>query len=245
MDERIVLAMVWLAVVTAGCGGGDESATEAEGFTAAESTEGDEEPREDGVQIQGLMGTLNPQDVELALEPKMQRFAQCFASRYGDLELVGGHFQMSFRVGRDGGVEWVFPRRSTVGDRETERCLLDVARRTRFRQPRGGDAAEFNWSLDFDPPDDVRPPFNWDAERAGNTLVELGPEVLSQCRPGGVRARYLVTAYVAPGGNVMAAGAAADAPEAAESLECVSQAIREWELPDPGSYPAKITFVLE
>ena len=233
-----------LAAVVAGCGGSSEETESSEGFTAVEPTGGGEE-RDDGVHIQGLMGTVSPEDVQLALEPKMGRFAQCFATRYGDLELLGGHFQMSFRVGRDGSVEWVFPRRSTVGDRATERCLLDVARATRFRSPRGGDAAEFNWSLDFDPPEDVRPPFNWNADNAGDALAELGPDVMSECRPGGLRARYLVTAYVAPGGNVMSAGAAADAPEAAESLDCVSDAVTAWELPDPGSYPAKITFVLE
>jgi hypothetical protein len=232
-----------LAVLGAACGGSSEETETAQGFTAAEPTTGAEE-REDGVQISGLMGTVSAEDVQLALEPKMGRFAQCFATRYGDIELLGGHFQMSFRVGHDGSVEWVFPRRSTVGDRPTERCLLDVARATRFRSPRGGDAAEFNWSLDFDPPEDVRPPFNWNADNAGDALAELGPEVMSQCSPRR-GARYLVTAYVAPGGNVMAAGAAADAPEVADSLDCVSDAVTAWELPDPGSYPAKITFVLE
>ena len=246
MRKHCGWAVLLLAAGVAGCGGGSEGAEESEGFQAAEySGGGEQRSEEEEVQIQGLMGTLNPDDVQLALEPKMQRFAQCFASRYGELELVGGHFRMAFRVGNDGSVEWVFPRRSTVGDRDTERCLLDVARRTRFREPRGGDAAEFEWSLDFDPPEDVRPPFNWDAANAGDTLAEHGREVLSQCRPRGVRARYLVTAYVAPGGTVMAAGAAADAAEAADSLDCVSDAVRAWELPDPGSYPAKITFVLE
>jgi hypothetical protein len=43
----------------------------------------------------------------------------------------------------------------------------------------------------------------------------------------------------------MAAGAAADAPEAAESIDCVTQAVAAWAMPDPGSYPAKITFVLQ
>lgn len=191
------------------------------------------------------MGTLNPEDVQMALEPKMQRFASCFANRYDDLELVGGHFEMAFRVGADGGVTTVYPRRSTVGDRDTERCLLDVARRTRFREPRGGDEAEFNWSLDFDPPDDVRPPFNWDSDRTADTLAEHGPELLDQCRPAGANGRYLVTAYVAPGGEVIAAGAAADEADVAETLDCVTDQVRTWEMPDPGSYPAKVTFVLQ
>ncbi len=238
----------WVAALAAalvGCGGSAGSTEEPAGFEAGEPGSGGETERDDGVQIEGLMGTISAEDVQMALEPKMQRFAQCFASRYGDLEVVGGHFEMAFRVGADGSVEWVYPRRSTVGDRETERCMLDVARRTRFREPRGGSAAEFSWSLDLDPPDDVRPPFNWDAERAAEPLTTHASTVMSDCLPRGVSARYLVTAYVAPGGAILAAGAAADAPEAADSLDCVADAVRAWEMPDPGSYPAKITFVLQ
>lgn len=237
---------VWVVAAAAlvGCGGGQEQAEEPAGFTVAEPTAGHEEV-DDGVQIEGLMGTLTPEDVQMALEPKMPRFAQCFANRYGELEYVGGHFEMAFRVRSDGSVEWVYPRRSTVGDRDTERCLLEVASRTRFREPRGGSAAEFSWSLDFDPPEDVRPPFDWDPVHASDPLAEHAETVLTHCRPAGVVARYLVTAYVAPGGSVLAAGAAADAPEAADTLDCVAEAVRSWEMPDPGSYPAKITFVLQ
>lgn len=231
------------AILFVGCGGGAES-EEPEGFAASEPTVGDEEEPDDGVQIEGLMGTIAHEDVQMALEPKMPRFAQCFANRYDDNELVGGHFEFAFRVNTDGTVKWVYPRRSTIGDREVERCLLEVAQRTRFRDPRGGEA-EFNWSLDFDPPSDVRPPFNWDAEQAADPVAEHAGEVLTQCRPSGIAARYLVTAYVAPGGAVMTAGAAADAPEAAGSLDCIAEAVRAWEMPDPGSYPAKITFVLQ
>ena len=244
MKQKYVWVMVAGLWPLAACGGSTEAAEEPTGFEAAEPTTGQEE-RDDGVQIEGLMGTLNPEDVQMALEPKMQRFASCFANRYDDLELVGGHFEMAFRVGRDGSVTSVFPRRSTVGDRDTERCLLDVARRTRFREPRGGNEAEFNWSLDFDPPEDVRPPFNWDSDRTAETLEEHGPELLDQCRPPGANGRYLVTAYVAPGGQVIAAGAAADEPDVAETLDCVTDQVRTWEMPDPGSYPAKVTFVLQ
>jgi hypothetical protein len=52
----------------------------------------------------------------------------------------------------------------------------------------------------------------------------------------------VVTAYVAPGGTVMAAGASAADPEMLEKLDCVTEHVKSWDLPDPGSYPAKVTF---
>jgi hypothetical protein len=153
--------------------------------------------------------------------------------------MVGGRIQFSFRIKTDGTVKWVYPHASTIGDRQTETCLLGVAEGTRFERPQGGEA-EFNWPLAFDPPDDVRPPFNWDAERAAEIILEHGGEVLDACGAG----PFLVTAYVRPGGEVMAVGASTVEQTSAANLDCVTSAIGEWPMPDPGSYPAKITFEL-
>ena len=49
---------------------------------------------------------------------------------------------------------------------------------------------------------------------------------------------------IARGGQVLAAGASAPEAEAAETLDCVTEAVREWIFPDPGSYPAKASFAL-
>ena len=51
-----------------------------------------------------------------------------------------------------------------------------------------------------------------------------------------------MTAYVAPGGSVLAAGASAPDAESAEALDCVTESVERWEMPDPGSYFAKVTF---
>src|SRR5687768_3399430 len=96
-----------VVVLAAGCGGSTEQADGSHGFTASEPSGGGETSRDDGMEISGLMGTLEPGDVQSALQPKMQRFAGCFMERYDDLEVVGGRFEMAFRVRRDGSVLWV------------------------------------------------------------------------------------------------------------------------------------------
>ena len=65
-----------------------------------------------------------------------------------------------------------------------------------------------------------------------------------------------VTAYVEPGGTVVSAGVASGAqaeavqgadapPDTSEGvLDCVAGQVKGWELPDPGSYPGKVTFDL-
>ncbi len=170
------------------------------------------------------------------LDRRLPRFARCFSRRYNELELVGGEMRFSFRVKVDGSVLWVYPSSSTVGDRTVERCLLDVAQAATFPRPHGGEA-EFSWSLAFDPPEDVRPPVPWDASQVSEVVGEHGSE-LRQCgaRPG------QVTAYVGPGGAVMAAGASAEGQPSADALDCLASAVETWEMPDPGSYPAKVSF---
>jgi len=236
------MAPIVVALVAA-CGGSEASEEETPAWEASTGGTAPREEPDDGVQIEGLMGTLSPDEVDRGLQPRMPRFAGCFADRYGELEFVGGSFEMEFHVATDGSVVWVYPRRSTVGDRATERCLLDVARSTTFPRPRGGEA-EFSWSLEFSAPDDVRPPFNWDQERVTELLEEHGDQLLSQCRPAGSAAGFMVTVYVAPGGQVMAVGAAVNQQDAAEAIDCIADAVAAWEMPDPGSYPAKVTFVV-
>jgi hypothetical protein len=229
-----------LAHLAVACGGGNEREETTEvGDTTGTSGDEGEGDRDDGVQIEGLMGTLSADEVNRGLEPRMDYFARCFADRYAQIEIVGGSIELAFRVGVDGRVKWVFPRASTVGDRETERCLLDVAMRARFHPPRGGEA-EFSWPLAFDPPDDVRPPFNWETERVADTVEANGAEVVTRCGRG----PFVVTVYVSPGGAVLSAGASTTEQPSAEALDCVAEAVRAWSLPDPGSYAAKVSFEL-
>ncbi|MEM9070539.1 MAG: hypothetical protein AAGE52_18685, partial [Myxococcota bacterium] len=62
------------------CGGSDGAETTAEETT--ETTSGNEQHQseeDDGVAIEGLMGTISALAVERGLEPRMQRFLRCFS----------------------------------------------------------------------------------------------------------------------------------------------------------------------
>ncbi|HJL17757.1 MAG TPA: AgmX/PglI C-terminal domain-containing protein [Sandaracinaceae bacterium LLY-WYZ-13_1] len=234
--KRTWIGVCLVVLGAAGCGGGDETSERAE---PAATTAGDERPRErdDGAQITGLMGTIPRDEVEGTLNPKMNDFMQCLAGRMGDVEFLAGDIRLSFRIHTDGSVAWVYPEESDFGDREAERCILEVARRTRFPRPRGGEA-EFSWGFGFDAPDDVRPPLSWAADALGERSEDVS-EVARSCDAHG---DFVVTAYVEPGGAVLAAGGSTPDSESEATLDCILEAVRAWEMPDPGSYPAKITF---
>ncbi len=120
------------------------------------------------------------------------------------------------------------------------RCVLDVVSRARFPRPRGGEA-EFTWGFGFDPPEEVRAPLSWEATRVGPALISGAPALAQRCGVRGAR----VTAYIAPGGRVMAAGASTPDADSLASIDCVIDAVLGLTMPDPGSYAAKVTFLVQ
>lgn len=233
-------AAVLVLGALSGCGGGEGAG--ASGAAAEQGTSGSERPRErdDGAEITGLMGTIPRDEVEGALNPRLPRFLRCFEQRMGDVEFLSGNLRMAFRIHTDGTVAWVYPAESDVGDRQAEQCVLALARQVRFPRPRGGEA-EFSWGFGFDAPDDVRPPLNWASDALGRRLADVGT-IARECN---ARGAYRVTAYVRPGGRVLAAGGSAPSADAEAVLDCILDRVRAWEMPDPGSYPAKITFAVQ
>lgn len=229
-------AVLALAAVGAGCGGGEATTEEAQ----PTSTSGSETHREadDGAQITGLMGTIPRDQVENTLNPRMMRFQRCLGN--SELDYLAGDIRLSFRIHTDGTVAWVFPAATTFGDRQTEQCILDVARQTRFPRPRGGEA-EFSWGFGFDASEDVRPPLNWSADALGERM----DDVASIARECNARGGFEITAYIQPGGTVVAAGGSAPDAASEQALDCLLERVRAWEMPDPGSYPAKITFAVQ
>lgn len=185
------------------------------------------------------MGTIPERKILATLEPKLPRFQRCFERGAQEVEFISGRMEFYFRVAVDGRVEWVYPRASTVGHRGTEQCLLEVAKAARFPEPKGGGAAELAWGFEIDPPDSVRPPVAWDDARVSSVLG-ANRASLDECGPGA--SGLEVTAYVSPGGEVLACGGSATSRENAESIDCVVQAVRGWKFPDPGSYAAKVSF---
>jgi hypothetical protein len=190
------------------------------------------------MEVTGLMGTIPDRKIRATLEPKLPSFARCFARGAADVEPIAGHMELYFRIALDGRVEWVYPRASSVGHRGTEQCVLDLARAARFPGPKGGDAAELAWSFEMEG-GDVREPVEWQADNVQSVALE-SRDALQACGLGPGDA--MLTLYVAPGGSVVAAGGAARTREAAEQLDCALAVVAAWQLPDPGSYLAKVSF---
>jgi hypothetical protein len=225
------------ALLTAACGG--ESTTTPEPAANARSEGGEAPPSGDELAVTGLRGTLSQSQIQGALEPRMLKFSRCVERRSSEIEWLSGKVELTFHIALDGSVARVFPSLSELGDREAERCIVEVAQGTRFPRPSGGEA-DFSWSLEVPPDPDVREPVAWDAAQASEILLAHAAEVLGQCGGGA----FDVTLHVDTSGSVLAGGVTTKNEDDADKLDCVAEALRAWTFPSPGSYPARISFGL-
>ncbi|HKU38172.1 MAG TPA: AgmX/PglI C-terminal domain-containing protein, partial [Polyangiales bacterium] len=198
-------------------------------------------PPKSGMQVEGILGTIPQRKIEETMQGKLPQLQRCFFEGMGQVEYLSGFIKFYFHVELDGRVGYVHPRGSSIGHRATELCLLEVAKKTRFPAPKGGGPAEFVWGFELESPGGVRAPVDWDEGRVAGAVSEQQAS-LASCGVDG--AHYVITLYVAPGGSVQAAGAAADSQSAADKIDCVLSAVSSWRLPDPGSYAAKVSFKL-
>ncbi|MGB0680993.1 MAG: AgmX/PglI C-terminal domain-containing protein [Polyangiales bacterium] len=196
------------------------------------------------MQVQGIMGSLAPADVQQAMQAQMHGFLRCFQERVGELESLSGTLELAFRVRVSGRVRWVYPRYSNLGDRKTERCMIKAATTLRFPPPSGHGEAQFVYPMQLDLLEGVRAPEAIDAEALAPVVAKHGPKVLRACRPRGHSYALHLTAYVDARGEVVAAGASADARKADEALDCAVEAVRGWELPTRRRGVTKVEFAL-
>jgi len=227
-----------------GCGGDDppEPAEPVVVPTSGGESEPPPEP-DDGLEVEGLLGTIDARDVLRAMERQHPAFLRCFTLGYDDTELVAGEVVFALLVGAHGQVTDASLASSTVGHRQTERCLLEAAEAVTFPRPQGGDRAELSTPFAIDLPEDVRPPVGWDAARVADVASAEAPAAREACGGGDGDVVYETTVYVGAGGQPLAAGVTRDPMGApADELDCIAEAVRGWAFPDPGSYPAKVTF---
>lgn len=236
--------LVLLGVMTAGalslaaCGGSDSgegglASSEQPASAGGERTSQSAGEDDDGILIEGLDGTIRPEAVEDGVHSVLPQMFDCFTSRYDELEVLGGEVTIGFRIAIDGRVASAKMLRSTLGDRATERCILNIARTIRFTRPHGGEA-EASHSFGVALPEDTRAPEVWPSQRVSRQLGN--GSALRAC--GAAEGPLTAAIYIGPGGRPLAAGASGDMDDRA--LDCVAKKLSSLRFDDPGSYPAKV-----
>ena len=158
---------------------------------------------DDGLGIAGTFeGDLSPDEVQEVMRGAAFKVNDCFAAGKTRNRFEYGAVSLRVIVARDGAVRESVVEDSSLGDRETERCLAGLAAALRFPKPRGGEV-QMVLPLSFMPAGARTGVVERDASLAEATAVRAAVEKACPA-PGGTG--YALTVYVGADGKALAAG---------------------------------------
>jgi hypothetical protein len=195
------------------------------------------------VAVRGIEGTLSNYDVRHTMEKRGAEFGACHEPRARRMPRLAGNIEFAIRVTPEGAVSQVQVRNSDVGDRSLERCFAEVISATPFPRPNGGEA-NVSYTMILGPARPGKDPELWETDRIERLLAKQAPELRESCAVPS-EGSYTITAYVNRKGRVVTAGVASPEGSEAETLDCLVQGLRSWQLPKPRKSPlAKVSFPL-
>ena len=226
------------AFVLSGCGG-----SEPPPKTVADvEDEPNEGPSGPSLAVSGEIGALDEEKVTEAFSNSLRGLTKCLNDGAKRVEFIGGSVAFYVKVDGTGSITHTYLEQSSLGDRDTEKCMLDVLRAQTWPAPVGGEAGYARKSFDFDPPNDVRPPTEWDSENVSEAIGDKSADI-AKCKNGS-SGSFTVTMYVSTAGQPLAVGIAPPDEAGETAVDCLVEVIKGASYPKPGSWPAKVTFNL-
>jgi hypothetical protein len=233
---RVLFSTLVVATLSA-CGGSEP---------APKAAVGDQAPKQEAsgptVTATSEIGGMNEDDVDHAFTSSVKSLERCLNMGAKRVEFLGGSVAFLLKIDTGGKVSSAYLEHSTLGDRTTERCMLDALRAKSWPKPVGGEHGLARKSFTFDPPNDVRPPTDWDEHDAAPGLKKLASQI-AECKRGR-SGRFEATLYVGTNGNVLSAGVTPPDEDGDEAIECLVGVLEAASFPSPGSWPAKVTVTL-
>ncbi len=222
-----------VAWTVTGCGG-DPKETKKPGY----EIDDERDDSNGGMEMMQEFGGMNEEKVSKTIEGLYPSLTDCLMKGYERVEFLGGEVAFLVKVNLKGEAIAAQAERSTLGDFQSEQCMLGKLKDSRWPKPVGGKIGLARTSIAFDPPADVRAPVEWSESDIATVLSEADSE-LTGCGRGGP---FSVTAYVNTRGKVMSAGIAHADDNGDDVAACIVGVVQHIKFPSPGSWPAKVTF---
>jgi len=237
MPSRVskLAALILPVVLLAAC------ADEAPPAKTADDRPATEEHHGSKLSVSSEIGGLDEEKVNAAFESSLSGLERCLNQGASRVEFLGGSVSFFVKIDMQGKVDGAYLEKSTLGDRDTEKCMLDAVRSKHWPKPVGGEHGLARKSFDFDPPNDVRAPAEYDHDHLGRGLDKISGK-LASCKSA--KGAYEATMYVATDGSVLSAGVTPPNEDGEGSVDCLVSTLKGAAFPSPGSWPAKITFTL-
>lgn len=190
------LSLVLCVAASAACGGSTpppktEEAPKEEAPKPTSSGGG-------GASVSQELGSIDQRAVEQTFAKLQGKLEGCQKRGRDRVEFLAGDVKVFLRVDGNGKVKYGYFEESSLGDRETEKCILDLFAAADWPKPQGGEAEirnGFGW-----PAGSERPPASWGAEKVAVALEndKATKKSVDKCKAG-VTGDFRVTAYVEPG----------------------------------------------
>jgi hypothetical protein len=259
-------AVLSLALFVAGCGGSAPPPKVEEPVEESRRSSGPVPV------IQQELGSIDERAVQQTFAKLQSQLGKCQAQGRERVEWLSGEVKIFLRVDQSGKVRYGYFEESSLGDRDTEKCLLSVLSSAQWPKPIGGEA-EIRNGFGFDAGGE-RPPASWgpekvvmpfneskdakkDFEKCGASLkgelhftgYVVHDESAEEDAPppkkkGGAKGAAHGKDKDKKGGKFHAVGVATSNKAVAEKADCVVDVLKGLKLPSPGSYAAKVSFVL-
>jgi hypothetical protein len=230
-----------LSSTLAACGGSPPPV--AEEPVAADPDEGGARRARAAPGIESEIGSMDEAKVKQTFEQVSGKLSACFNRGTQRLAYLAGDVRFVVRVGRDGSSRWAYAKDSTLGDRETEACMLEVLKAATWPKPEGGEGLAEN-SFSFEPGGDERPPVEWSPRELGAPYRGAKAD-LDRCRKQSGTKSIKATMYVETDGKPSAVGVSSADERGEAAASCVVDALRAIKFPSPGSYAAKVSVTIE
>lgn len=188
--------------------------------------------------VQAEIGGMNEEAMVRAFNSLGPSIQECVETGSGRVKPLGGHVTFALRIAKDGAVRWVYLKESSLGDQDTEKCLLDAVRAKQWPLPVGGEGLAEK-SFDLDP---RATPLTLDEDRAKKSIA-LARKEAAKCRKG-ARGTFMATAYIRTNGAVLAAGVTPPSEKGQEVADCMVDAIRRVKFVAAGNNTGKLRFEL-
>jgi hypothetical protein len=245
LRKRTVAILLATTAAVAACGGTAPTAATAQ---ASAPHEQPQRRTADVMEMMGEIGALDEDEVAGTFDAAADELFACYRQGIGRVQYLGGYSLFEVRIDQNGRAASLFAKESTLGDRETEACMVEALVARTWPKPMGGYTGIASRRFDFDPSGDVRPPESWNRNDVSMVLEEH-QDALSQCFVSGGGSAYIATLYVeddgtGEAGRVLSAGVASADTSDASVLDCIARVLKSAEYPTPGSWVAKATFQL-
>jgi hypothetical protein len=241
--RAVTVAAVFAGLGATACGGAPEPKVPEPEPEAPKVDRPAKTPR-----VSQELGSIDERATQQTFERLQPQLASCQRDGLKHIDYLAGDVKFFLRVGQDGRVRYAYLEESTIGDRDTEKCMLAVVTTTQWPKPEDGEA-EVRKGMGFDASGDARPPADWNSDKIALVLAKQAEDAI-KCKES-VKGTFHITAYVVPNGHgkkkegrVEAVGIASPSKDGEAKADCIVAAIKEWKMPSPGSYAAKVSFNL-